>query len=114
MHRLIRLKGCPNVQVVNGIDQSRQSLMENDQLGKEIRFMISRFPAFKDKILNAYGNSDEFKGLCEDFYSSSRTLEDYKEKVMKDIKNELEYRKLFLDLENEILKYLGANTNTKS
>lgn len=88
--------------------------MEKDPIDEQIRFMISRYPAFKDKILSAYRNSDEFKGLCEDFYSSSRTLEDYKEKVMKDIKNELEYRKLFIDLENEILKYLGTSQKTKS
>jgi hypothetical protein len=77
-------------------------------MSEEIDFMISRYPAFKERILNAYKDSDEFKGLCDDFYSSSKKLEDYKEKVIKDIKNELEYRKLFLDLENEILKFLGT------
>ena len=77
-------------------------------MDEEIKFMISRYPAFKDKIIDAYKESDEFKGLCDDFYSSSRILEGYREKVMKDINNELEYRKLFLDLESEILKFLSS------
>ena len=77
-------------------------------MDEEIKFMISRYPAFKDKIIDAYKKSDEFKGLCDDFYSSSRILEGYREKVMKDINNELEYRKLFLDLESEILKFLSS------
>ena len=77
-------------------------------MDEEIKFMISRYPAFKDKIIDAYKESDEFKGLCDDFYSSSRILEGYREKVMKDINNELEYRKLFLDLEGEILKFLSS------
>jgi hypothetical protein len=77
-------------------------------MDEEIKFMISRYPAFKDKIIDAYKESDEFKGLCDDFYSSSRILEGYREKVLKDINNELEYRKLFLDLEGEILKFLSS------
>lgn len=77
-------------------------------MDEEIKFMISRYPAFKDRIVTAYKDSDEFKGLCEDFYSSSKILEGYKEKVIKDINNELEYRKLFLDLESEILKFLSS------
>lgn len=77
-------------------------------MDEEIKFMISRYPAFKDKILDAYKDSDEFKGLCDDFYSSSKILDGYREKVMKDINNELEYRKLFLELESEILKFLSS------
>jgi hypothetical protein len=77
-------------------------------MDEEIKFMISRYPAFKDKIIDAYKASDEFKGLCDDFYSSSKILEGYREKVMKDINNELEYRKLFIDLESEILKFLSS------
>jgi len=80
-------------------------------MGQEIEFLINRYPALKDKILSAYQDSDEFKGLCEDFYSSLCILEKHKERMMKDIKNEMEYRALFLDLENEILKFLGNPQN---
>ncbi len=83
-------------------------------MDEEIKFMISRYPAFRDKILSAYRNSDEFKGLCDDFYSSSKKLEDYKEKVIKGIQNELEYRKLFLDLESEVLKFLDTSQKKDS
>lgn len=77
-------------------------------MDEEIKFMVSRYPAFRDKIIDAYKDSDEFRGLCDDFYSSSKILAGYREKVMKDINSELEYRKLFLDLESEILKFLSS------
>jgi hypothetical protein len=74
----------------------------------EIKFITARYPAFKDKIIAAYHNSDEFKSLCEDLYSTSQILENYKEKVILYTSNELEYRTLLLDLENEVIKYLSA------
>jgi len=77
-------------------------------MNEDIKFMMSRFSAYKEQILDAYESNDEFKSLCEDFYSSALILENYKKKMLKDKKNELEYRKVFLDLENEILNFLGT------
>ena len=53
-------------------------------------------------------NNEEFKCLCEDFYCTARTLEDYQERMMNDVRNELEYRKVFRDLEKEIIRFLDT------
>ena len=78
---------------------------------QDIQFMMNRFPTFKDQILQAYENNEEFKSLCEDFYSSALILINSKNKVLKDRKSDLEYQKLFLDLETEILNFLSATDN---
>ena len=80
-------------------------------MNEDVKYMMSRFSAYKEQILDAYETNEEFKSLCEDFYSSALILENYKKKILKDKKSELEYRKLFLDLENEILNFLGAEDN---
>jgi hypothetical protein len=82
-------------------------------MSEDVKFMMSRFSAYKDQILDAYETNEEFKSLCEDFYSSAMILENYKRKILKDKKSELEYRKLFLDLENEVLNFLGAEDNVQ-
>ena len=73
---------------------------------KDAQFMVSRFPAYKDKILEEYTRNDEFKSLCEDFYSSAISLNNFKTQVMKDKKSEQEYQKVFIELEVEILNFL--------
>ena len=80
-------------------------------MSEDIKYMLSRFSAYKKQILDAYETNEEFKSLWEDFYSSAMILENHKKKILKDKKSELEYRKLFLDLENEILNFLGAEDN---
>jgi hypothetical protein len=76
--------------------------------GEDVKFMTDRFSAYSDQILKAYQTNDEFKSLCEDFYSSALILEYIKQKLLKDKRSELEYRRLFQDLENEILDFLGT------
>lgn len=79
-------------------------------MSEDVNFMMSRFSAHKQKILYEYQTNDEFKTLCEHFYSSALILDNFK-KIIKDKKSELGYRKLFLVLENEILDFLGAGDN---
>ena len=85
------------------MDFQKQKSMSDD-----VKFMMDRFSLYKDQILEAYQTNDEFKSLCEDFYSSALILENLKQKLLKDKRSELEYRRLFLDLENEILDFLGT------
>jgi len=80
-------------------------------MNEDVKYMMSRFSAHKDQILSEYETNEEFRSLCEDFYSSALILENCKKKILKDKKSELEYRKLFLDLENEVLNFLGAEDN---
>ena len=77
-------------------------------MSDDIIFMLSKFPTHRNLILNEYMNNEEFKSLCEDFYSTAQALENYREKMMNDVKNELEYRKVFRDLEKEIIRFLDT------
>lgn len=77
-------------------------------MGDDIIFMLSKFPSHRNLILDEYMNNEEFKSLCEDFYSTARTLETYQERMMSDVKNELEYRNVFQDLEKEIIRFLDT------
>ena len=81
---------------------------KQESMSEDVKFMMSRFSAYKEQILDAYETNEEFKSLCEDFYSSALILENYKKKILKDKKSELEYRKLFLDLENEVFNFFGT------
>jgi hypothetical protein len=83
-------------------------LQKHKSMSDDVKFMMDRFSAYKDQILDAYQSNDEFKTLCEDFYASALILENVKKKLLKDKRSELEYRKLFLDLEGEILNFLGT------
>ena len=79
---------------------------------EDIRFAIARFPIYKERILKAYQHNEEFKSLCEDFYSSALILKNSKNKVLQDRKSDLEYQKLFLDLETDLLNYLARTDSS--
>lgn len=69
-------------------------------------FILNKFPTYRSEIMKAYMNDDEFKSLCEDYFSAAKTFESFQRKIMKDYKGELEYRSLFLELEKEMLEFL--------
>jgi hypothetical protein len=73
---------------------------------QEVRFMLARFPAYRGKILQAYQVNDEFRNLCDHFYSSALLLNNKKHKVIEERMGELEYQKLFMVLETEVLNFL--------
>ena len=75
-------------------------------MGDDLKFILERFSSQRDLILDAYKANEEFKGLCQDFYTSAQQLDSLKIRIAKDRKSEIEYRKLFIDLENEILNFL--------
>lgn len=74
---------------------------------QDMEFMMNRFPTYRDKIFQAYQTNAGFKALCEDFYASSLILQDWKNKATRNNRNELEYQRLFQDLESEIVNYLN-------
>jgi hypothetical protein len=80
-------------------------------MSEDIEFMIKRFPMHKDKILNESKSNDEFKTLCEDFYACALMLQNQKKKIIKNKTSELEYRKLFLDLEDELANFLTVKND---
>ncbi|MEJ1239550.1 hypothetical protein WBG78_15545 [Chryseolinea sp. T2] len=81
-------------------------------MSEDIKFILNRFPSFKEEIIEAYTDNDEFKGLCEDIFTMTQTLERHERKLFSNQNHELEYRKLLLDLETELLKYLGKSRRT--
>jgi hypothetical protein len=83
-------------------------------MNEEIIYMLDRFPKHRKIILKAYNGNDEFKSLCQDFYSSARTIENYKNDMIKNLKGELEYQRVFADLEKEIVEYLYSGDNEKN
>jgi hypothetical protein len=76
------------------------------QKNKEITFLLGRFPTFRGRILDEYNSNEEFKSLCDDLYSSACTLEDRQKKLSIVASGELEYRKLYLELEEEVVHFL--------
>jgi hypothetical protein len=78
-------------------------------MSEDIKFMLKRFPSFKEKIMEGYADNEEFRGLCEDIFSMTQTLERHGQKIFADPNHELEYRKLLLELEGELLKYLSSS-----
>ncbi|MGC3943339.1 MAG: hypothetical protein QM762_02190 [Chryseolinea sp.] len=76
-------------------------------MSDDIKFILKRFPSFKEEIVGAYAGNDEFKGLCEDIYTMTQTLERHELTTFSNQSHELEYRRLLLELEGELLKYLG-------
>ena len=83
-------------------------------MNNEISFLLGRFPGFRDKILDEYTKNDEFRSLCDDFYSSARILEDKQKKLMNELRGELEYRRLFVELEQELAHFLDASRQQES
>lgn len=80
-------------------------------MSDDIKFVLGKFPDHRNRILSAYDTNDEFKGLVEDFYSAAKTLDTYNRKMKADTRSELEYRRVFRDLEKEIIQFLYADTD---
>lgn len=68
-----------------------------------ITFITSRFPTYRGKVIEYYQSDDDFKVLCDDFYSCVKMLESHR-------KGEREYQVLALDLEKEIARFLSRPT----
>lgn len=101
---------------INGVpyETSRRNMTMPVFMSDDIRFIINRFPLYRDRIMKAYRDNDEFKTLCEDFYSSALILQNHKKKIMRAKESNVEYQKLFLDLETEILNFLGVPNNEEN
>jgi hypothetical protein len=82
-------------------------------MSEDIKFILKRFPSFKEKIIEEYEGNDEFKGLCEDIYTMTQMLERQEQIVFSNHNHELEYRRLLLELEGELLKYLGKTRGSR-
>lgn len=75
-------------------------------MDEEINFLLNKFPASRRKILSAYRQNEDFKILCHDFYTTAHVLEKLQLSIRKSIQGEIEYQRVFADLEKEIADYL--------
>jgi hypothetical protein len=75
-------------------------------MSEAVEYLIKRFPFHRELIIKEYKTNDDFKTLCEDFYTSALIVLREESAVIRNKKNELEYQKLFLDLEYELVNYL--------
>jgi len=71
-----------------------------------------QFSEYIDIIKMLYREDDDFKTLCDDYNTSKSQLEKYKGKSIEDMRSELEYQQLSLDLEKEILDYIRKRTGS--
>ena len=70
----------------------------------------SRFAEYIETIKMLYKVDDDFKTLCDDYMTSKTSLEEFHEKAMQDKQMELEYKRLYRDLEKEILEYVARRS----
>ena len=67
---------------------------------------IEQFSEYKETIELLYSIDDDFKTLCDDYYMSKMYTEKFKNRLLRDMENELEYKRLTQELEKEILEYI--------
>ena len=74
---------------------------------KELVFIIDRFPAFKEKIIDRYEHDHDFRQLCDDYCLSVNMLEAFKktEPDFKKVKHD--YEQVSEDLRKELLQFFS-------
>ena len=74
---------------------------------KAYEFILSKFPDHRAKIMELYNQQEDFRTLCIDFLNTVQSLEECRKNSINDKEIEIEFSKLFVDLEREIIRSLG-------
>lgn len=77
---------------------------------KELIHTIDRFPEYRVKIQDLYLVNEDFRSLCEDYFDCGEQLKKFKHQTLSDKLTEIECRHLFLELETELLNFLGLRS----
>ncbi len=72
----------------------------------ELLYVTNRFPAFHEKVVDLYNQSEEFQALCNDYFLCIKSLDQWKTKIENDRKCLLEYTDLKVALEQEMCRFL--------
>ena len=72
----------------------------------ELQYVTNRFPAFHEKVVELYNQSEEFQELCNDYYLCIKSLELWNARINSDQKCLLEYTDLKGTLEQEMCRFL--------
>ena len=81
-------------------------------MSEDLVFIVARYPSFRNVIEDEHAHNEEFKTLCEDIHAMAQTLERREQFVFATVHQELEYRKLLLELEHELLKFLSRSMHS--
>jgi len=71
-----------------------------------LTWIIGQFPKHAELIHRLFLDDDDFRSLCEDYFTSKMTAEKLKGKLIEDLKGEMVYLDLSSTLEKEILEYI--------
>lgn len=71
---------------------------------------IAQFAEHMDVIQKLYLIDDDFRSLCDDYCTVQTSIAKFKGTSLRDVKWELEYAQLSVELENEILYYVKNKT----
>jgi hypothetical protein len=76
---------------------------------KALDHILGKWPALRAKIIELYNSDDDFRILCEDYLTSSETIEDFRQKKIKNCDFENEFIQVNQELEKEVLHLLEKN-----
>ena len=74
---------------------------------KDLDYILKKLPDHKESINLLYETNDDFRTLCEDYLTTAKGLEEYRNKSMEDRELETEFAQTYLELEREIIFRLG-------
>lgn len=77
---------------------------------KELIHTLDRFPQYRLKIQDLYLVNEDFRSLCEDYFLCREQLQKIRNKNLTDKLTEIECQKLCLELETELINFLGSRS----
>ena len=81
-------------------------------MGKELDFLLQRFPRYRGLALVLYGRNEDFRAICDDYWQCSKNLEKLEAENVQDSRLLREYNLMKLELETEALHLLDSFSKT--
>lgn len=73
---------------------------------KELDHMIQKFPGYRGRLIELFRTNEDFRSLCDDYWQCDSKLIHLRQNTIKDTRAENSYALLFLDLEQEVMRFL--------
>jgi hypothetical protein len=74
-----------------------------------LEYILSRYPDHRAKIVEIFNRDEDFRILCQDYYTSAAALEASRHDTIKNRKVENEYSQVYVELEKEIIHLLETH-----
>lgn len=78
---------------------------------KELDNILEKFPTQRQRIMELYRASSNFRSLCEDYWISTQELSVHRKKLKSDVRLTKEYGTICLLLEKEVKDYIDKPFN---